>query len=280
MKLTEQQESLISRYTDELAGQLEKRLPEADRRRMLYRFRRELNAALEATGRETPEDTDVLMLLKQRGTPAEAAVRLIARHSEETPAMNLPAPEKRVWLGVCAALADRFDMPARTVRIGAVVAGLLTGPLALILYTAIYLTLYFTGAKEQPRIAWLRVLWRAAVTFIIALALHHGGRYAVQLIYKAHELLLKRPVPSLGEWGWLEWQSGSMLFWTILIAVPFAILSGMPLANAWDYSLKRVAQAVLALYGAALSFGIASILAGIILNFVDEFTGGTMALPF
>jgi hypothetical protein len=43
--------------------------------------------------------------------------------------------------------------------------------------------------------------------------------------------------------------------------------------RAWDYTWKRVMQAGLAVYAVILSFGIASILVGIVLLVVEEVAG-------
>jgi hypothetical protein len=50
------------------------------------------------------------------------------------------------------------------------------------------------------------------------------------------------------------------------------VLSGLPLANAWGHSLKRLAQAIIALYAMAICFGVASVIAGLILDRVQAYT--------
>ncbi len=64
---------------------------------------------------------------------------------------------------------------------------------------------------------------------------------------------------------------GTLRFWALALTLPLAVLSALPLANAWDYTLKRLVQALLALYGLILCFGIASFLVGIILDVVSDF---------
>ena len=52
-----------------------------------------------------------------------------------------------------------------------------------------------------------------------------------------------------------------------------AFLGGLPAANNWDKTLRKVSQAILALYAVAVCFGIASTLTGIILQFVEKYAG-------
>jgi hypothetical protein len=96
--------------------------------------------------------------------------------------------------------------------------------------------------------------------------------YSLRLIAFVHEWALNRPVPPLGDWGWMQYYAGTLFFWMLVIMLPLAALSGMPLANAWDQSLKRVVQAIGALYGVAISMGIASNVVGILLDVVQDFT--------
>ncbi len=272
MQLTQKQESIITRFLRDVAIHFESSLPKRTRERALRRLETKVDRALDALRDDALTDTHVEGVLRQLGSPEQLALDLTGGRE---PVTAQAKPERnRLWLGVCAELADRGGFPAWQVRLLAVLAGLVTGPLALVAYIGGFVAIYLSAAPaERPHINVLRLAGRAGGTFLIAIALNTGTSYALQFIYFAHEQYLKRPVPALGEWGWIEAESGSMLFWAVVLGVPLAVLSGLPLANAWDYSLKRLSQAILALYGVGLSFGIASVVVGILLDVAQDFSG-------
>ena len=77
----------------------------------------------------------------------------------------------------------------------------------------------------------------------------------------------------LDQWGWLENRQQFFLYTVIIFGAPMAILCSLPMRRAWDYTWKRVMQAGLAVYAAILSFGIASILVGVVLLVIEEVVG-------
>jgi hypothetical protein len=87
------------------------------------------------------------------------------------------------------------------------------------------------------------------------------------------ETWAKRPVPDTGQWGWYLQQQGSLLFWTLFLSLPVALLGALPMAGGWDRTLRRLSQAVLALYAVVICFGLASAVAGVILQTVRELKG-------
>lgn len=271
MRLTQKQESLISRYLRDVTMQLDTQVSERVRERGLSKIKARIDQELGALRKDPIEDTDVEAMLECLGPPADQARVMV---SKRTPSDRLAlSVENRIWLGVCAGIAARTGLDSWVVRLLAVLFGLAAGPLAILGYLALYLTMYWASGNDAPRIRKRRVLGRVVGAFLVTITLHLGALYGIRLIYFAHVQYIKRPVPPLGQWEWLEVQAPDFLFWGLAIFLPLAALSAMPLANAWDYSLKRVVQAGLALYGVLLSFGIASVLVGIILDFVHEFTG-------
>lgn len=267
MKLTQKQESLITRYLREVAVQLDTNLPQKVRERGLARLSAQITRGLNGLGKETVDDADVMGVLARLGTPAAQAASL--KPSGE-PERSAPPTSERIWLGVCMGVARRLDLEPWTVRTLAVILGFLTGPVAVTVYLILAIT---TERDAHPPIAPLRVIIRVGATLAAALALHLGTAYCVRLIYFVHEVHLKRPIPEMGDWAWVDLHGGQALFWALFLCLPVAALSAMPLANAWEQSLKRAVQAGLALYGIVLSFGIAATLVGLILDFVRDFAG-------
>lgn len=272
MRLTQKQEALITRYLRDVLALLDEKLPDAARERGMTRLQARIKHELLGLAKDPIADADVQAMLNRLGDPARQAAAI--NPQRPTTETLTPAKDDRIWLGVCGGIADYLDVSPRVVRGLALLLGVSTGPLSIFVYLVVYTWLYWAAAPgEAPRIRKALVLWRALSTFLIALALHAGSTYSVRLIYFAHTQYLKRAIPELGDWGWLQVRAGELFFWSVAICVPLAVLSALPLANAWDYSLKRIVQALLALYGIVLSFGIASILVGLILDFVKEVTG-------
>jgi phage shock protein PspC (stress-responsive transcriptional regulator) len=271
MVLTQHQEALIQGYLREVGGHLDKSFPEALCKQVLMQLKNGLYRELAARQKDALDDADVQAVLRIFGPPAVQAAQLMARRDPSS-VLTLDI-RRRVWLGVCGGLALRLGLEPWVIRALAVLAGI-TGPLAILAYLGVYLFLYNTsGPYAGPPIAKGRAAARTTGTFIAALLVHLAAVYGLRLIYFAHEQLLHRAVPPLGTWAWLETDEGELFFWAVVICTPLAALSAMPLPNAWDVSLKRFAQALLALYGVTVSFGLASAIAGIILNSVQEFTG-------
>lgn len=271
MQLTQKQESLITRYLNEVLDQIDVSVPESVRERGLTRLRNRIYREVDALSKNSPDEADVRAVLERFGEPAYQASALFA--SRATSEGFHLSRENRVWLGVCSGMADQIDVPPWVVRVLALALGLATGPLALLAYLAVYLWFYLrSDPAEEPRIRKARVLWRSVSAFGIVLLLHIASIYAMRLIYFIHEKYLQRPVPELSNWGWLEVRAGEFFFYALGICVPLALMSAMPLSSAWEYTLKRLSQAFLAVYAIILAFGLASIIVGLIMNFIHEFT--------
>ena len=267
MKLTTTQEALVNRYLRDVALHLDNGISPAVREEGLNRLQRRIERELYGLGKQALDDADVHAVLDKLGASSKHA-------AEITPKKSLAkgmADQNRIWLGVCANIADKTGLERWAVRTCMVVAGLITGPLALLAYIGLYLEMYYRGSYSMPRIDTLRVVLRAAATIVIAFLLHAGSGWILRMINYLHEQVGKRPVPEVGEWGWIHHSRDEYLFYALCVAVPFAVLSALPVAKGWDYSLKRVSQAALALYGIALAFGVASFLVGILLDFVNQF---------
>lgn len=268
MQLTQYQEACIARYLRDVAVHLDGSLPARDREAGIERLEANLRRAFEALGKETPPDTEFAQVLASFGAPEDQA-RAISRGAGAEPG--------RVWLGVCNRWAKRLQIPAWLVRMGMILLGV-TGPLAVLVYLAGYAEKVYHAPKgSEPPIDWTQVLARVVPVLFMAILLHVAGGYAIRGIEYLYQLAMHRPLPHLGDWGWIRIDRQDYFFYAVVSSVPLAVLSGMPLAGGWDYTLKRLAQAILAVYAMALSFGIASILAGLLLELVKEF-GGSFSL--
>ncbi len=277
MILTRKQESIIARYVHEVAMQLDVEIPERIRERALTRLEKQIKRELSAIQKDTIEDTDLRAVLARLGDPRRRAA-VLAEQQPRTEGLALSL-ENRVWLGVCASLAAYLEVHVRLVRAAAFLLGLLTGPIAIVAYLAIYARMHRAAGDNAPRIAWQHLLLRTGCILLTALALHVFGRMALWGVRFAMDAYLKRPAPVLGGWGWLEVHSGEVLFYALAITLPLAILSAMPVAEGWNHTLKRVAEALLALYGLIISFGIACYLTGVILDITRDFSEILPTLP-
>lgn len=271
MVLTQRQEAFILHYLRDVGAFLDKKLSESLREQALTQLKNTIYHELTSFKQEALEDADVQKAVAQFGSPATQAAQLLERRNFSRE-LTLDV-RHRLWLGVCAGVARRLDLEPWLIRTLAIAAGV-TGPLAILVYLALYLYMYNTsGPYAGPQIDKGRLALRIGGTFGGVIALRLAAVYALRLVDFAHEQVLHRPPPALGEWAWLEANAGDLFFWSLVTCVPLAALSAMPLANAWDQSIKRFSQALLALYGVALSFGVASEIVGIILISVKEFTG-------
>ncbi len=303
MEVTPNQELYIEQYIGEIEAKIGEQLSPAQRERALSRLRARIDEKLKFLNASSVEDAELLGILHKMGPPETQAQILVRVWGDppgagaalpavpaETPLKEAPegaAPEKEgtlapkstakvkgpVWLGVGLYVSGRSGLPAWTVRFLAVLLGLVTGPVALVGYMALFVMLRIRGRIHAPapfhlyRIPLYPVLTGGMLTLV-----YLAGLYGIKGIYTAHQHFLGRPVPELNEWAWLEVEAPYLFLGALVILLPFALLSAMPLANQWDHSLKRFTQAGVVLYGITVSFGLAFFITGIILNFVHEFT--------
>lgn len=204
---------------------------------------------------------------------AKTAPLTDSKHCVPPAPVDSTSGDRRVWLGVCLTLADQFGLDPRLVRGLFFALGLVTGPLSLIVYLALF-GQQFAGNRRRtfPAIDVYRVALRGGGAFIGALGLYFFTSLVLTVIRLGYERYMDDTLV-LGEWGWLLERHTGLLLLVILTAVPLGILSGMPLNNGWDYTTKKCMQAVLALYAVVLSVGIASVITGVILFAVDSVIG-------
>ncbi len=196
-----------------------------------------------------------------------------AARSAQRPAAPAPdgssTPVHGGWLGVCQQLSGRTGLDVWFLRTAFLVLGV-TGPVALGGYVVVYAALYATSTPGTfPRPDPWRVIRRFAGTLLTALALYGAALALFAVAREAVPRFLGKPF-ELGQWAWLGPRMDEYLTWLLALTIPIAIMSGLPMANDWDRTAKRLAQAGLAVYATVLSFGIASLAVGIILMAVAE----------
>ncbi len=283
MQLTQKQESLISRHLRDLASQFDASVPEGNRNSRLRTLQSRIYNELESLSKPAIADEDVLAVLGRltpealAGKAATNGNRSARPGTPDQPASpkRVPAEEEEVaavWLGVCAFNAERFGAAPWMFRVGAVLLGLVTGPLALLCYLGGYAELYFTTEKdERDPIDYGTLAVRTITPLAAAIALRWLAYKLLALLTYGYEKAFSEPVPPLGKWDWLAHYDGTFFFLLWTSVIPLGILSGLPLANAWGHSLKRLAQALVALYFMTLCFGIAMVLVGLILDRVQPY---------
>jgi phage shock protein PspC (stress-responsive transcriptional regulator) len=278
-KLTERQERHITRYLKDVGDQLCD-IPSRDREAALSK----LNTQIEKELKRFPHgiaDIDLENVLGNLGSPARQASRLVP--ADRFTASTFVSWPDRVWLGVCAGIARKLDIDANIVRVIAVLMGLVLPllPVLFLAYLAIYFWDYFTGDRRgiEP-LEPLKVAKTLAMTFGVALALHWGARILLIFVARGYEAVAAQPLMLDRRWSWLMQDAGSWFFWVLALGLPLAAISALPVPKAWAGTLRKTVHAGLAIYAVWLCYGLASVLAGIILSGVDQFSGteGTDAL--
>lgn len=275
MSLTSKQENMINLYLRGVAVEMERYLGPDERALRLGEMQRHVQQVLSKKDKPSIEDADVEAALKSAG-------KLYSRNLEDTVSRKRPNPQFKLmlthedlrWLGVCGGIAARFGLESWMVRALFFIFAIPAAPLVIVVYFGLYCWMYFASDRTKlPRFNVFLPVWRLVYTVGILYAMHYAAVQIREFIFFAHEAYLKRDVPPLGDWDWIMLWNDSFSSWALTIGVPFALLSGTPLRGGWSESLKRIPWALMALYFISISFGIASILVGIILDFVDEFTG-------
>ena len=113
---------------------------------------------------------------------------------------------------------------------------------------------------------------RSTGAVFVVVVLCVGCQLVLELAYYLFLSYTEHTSITLGKWGWFEAKGASIFICVSLIVAPMAILSGLPMANGWDETFRKIVKAVIAIYAVVLSFGLASNLVGIIFQFVDHLT--------
>ncbi len=266
MNLTDRQKQLVGDFLREMAERLDGIPPEV-RARTIYDVKSWLQRELNTPESAPLQDAEVLAALRRCseafvGDKQPSPVR-------QTPTLVKPDVDAR-WLGVCARLAARYSIPVSVVRGGFLILGLLTWPIALVAYIVVFFVMFFTWEGTFPSLEWSRLTKWTIGALAVILMLHLGAFYAIKGIRLLTGMFLPLDAALLASWDWLAGWKNTLLFWTLAMCVPLSVLGALPMVNGWDYSARRLTQAGIAIYAAALSFGIASSLVGIILQVVQK----------
>lgn len=264
MRLTDQQERAIGRYLRRM-GEHMSDLPERQRERVLKKARSELLRAVPSPDGAIPGDEDIEHALRAVGPAAHHAHRL-AEALDQDAARATQFEEERRWLGVCAAIGEQTGMHPTQVRLGAIVLGLLIGPFALVIYIGLFFMQRTSGrSASSPIEKW--VLTRYVLGVILgAVLLRYVAWGFVALLDYGYGLLFNEALVLSGLWNWLQRYDGALFFWTLFILTPLAVMAGLPVPRPWRNTLRKVFEAGLALYAAALCFGAGCAVAGAVLN--------------
>ncbi|NIA13306.1 MAG: PspC domain-containing protein [Nitrospiraceae bacterium] len=270
MKLTQKQEWIVARYLRAVSAALGD-VSDETREQAVLHVKNCVNRAVRQLAKSPLGDGDIVAVLQDLGAPADVAQEYIDKRGAA--AGLVLSTDNRVWLGVCAGVAQHFGFSPGWVRFAAVLLGV-TGPVALIGYLAAYIGMYAVspgrGVDERiPRANWLRVIGYLAGISAVAAAIHAIARLVPRLIEVVYlRVFPNNALPELGQWAWLESNAPSMLFYALVLALPIGALSALPAANQWDRTGKLLMQAVLAVYALAVCLGIACQAVGIILDAV------------
>jgi len=275
MNLSSKQEKIVAAFMRDVSNNMDRRLGADERARRLGEIRHQVMGKLASLGRQSLEDHELNAILKSAVQTFSPRLPETASAKKFNPNVTLMlTPEDIKWLGVCGGLSAWLGVEPWIIRALFFALSIPLAPLTLIVYFGLYCWMYFHSDKgSTPKFKAYVSAWRFFYLVLLTNLLFHAAAYARDFIFFAHETYLKRAMPPLGEWDWIALWNGSFSNWVLVIGVPFSLLSGTPLKGAWGDSLKRVPWALLSLYFIAITFGIASILVGIILDFVSEFTG-------
>ncbi len=264
MRFTQKQQRYLRGYLRSVKECLTD-LPERMRNDAVEKLGRRIDRSFADGDGSVPSDERVAQAVKSMGNASERA-SLIREELEA-----LPEPEEGCWLGVCERISLRTGIAVGGVRTLAVLLGCVTGPVALWGYICCYAFMYIADDYEDlPRVDFRKLAWRVAGTVSSAAALLVGARLVVFLMVFAYLKYLPVETFDNDEISLMWLLNWSMLLIALFTVTPLAVLGGLPVSERWSGTLKKVWQAVLAVYAVLLSLGIASVMVNIALRVLDE----------
>jgi len=269
--ITKKQESIINKYLTEVNTSLNSSTDIENRQKILLDLRTKIISTLKKTGKNYIHDEELCEILYEEfGEPVIQAEKLL--HPRE-PALKLTLDyENRIWLGVCAGLSARLQVPVLLIRLLFSILGLCLG-FGFIVYLSIYFYLYFSsGAYSGKKIHWGFLIYQLILTLFL-LGLVYGIAF---FLLKGIELLHR---------GWVSYYYKSSLanvddvysfifmsflfyVWTGILS---AIMGGLPLRNDWDKTFRNIRDAQIALLVIFESAGIAWVVYHLIIESIAAF---------
>ena len=267
MQLTQRQELYINRYIRAFADELGD-VSSVTHDQAVAQLRNRLWAEIRRLGHGPYQDADIAAIFRAIGSPKHQAETYVQKYGTGR-GLTL-ALDDRIWLGVWGGLAEWSGIPSSWLRTTAMVLGLITGPLALMIYLGIYFEMYVnTQGIDEDRFSVInkgKVVRMASGVLGSLLAIDIGTRILLYAINKGYEIMVPARILRLGTWGWLQPNLGFYLFCALAICTPMGILSALPLARRWDETLRRITQVSIMVYALVICFGLACALVGIILT--------------
>ena len=296
MKLTPNQEQRITRFLRDVHARTEG-LSDAQRRRILAHVKMQLRERLQPYSDGPPEDTELEAIIDNCELPDFASSHTSPRAREindvealdpgasprQAPPQQTPPQaargdflelEGRVWLGVCAGLARYLRIESAIVRIIAGIMFVATLGFFLWVYVGLYIFFYLRDRSGAlPPLKARPIVWRVAGTLALGIVLFVAGEVLLWVMSTAAALAVGHEISLEAAWGWFAERNGTIAFWTLVLAVPLGAMSAMPVAEGWDYTLKKLAQACLAVYALLFTFGLACYFVGLLLEATGAATG-------
>lgn len=268
MQLTQKHEWLIDRYLRAVEKEMDD-APDRTKERAAAHVRSKILHMLDEVPSNPHRDEDLVMVFQQLGSPGNQAAEFMSRCGGGNPLAL--AQYERVWLGVCGGLGQYFGIKPACLRYAAVGAGVIAGPVALTLYLALYLEMYMnTAPAAAPRLKPWRMAETTGIAALAAVAMHAGVSLAPIPFARLYNLFVPGGLPDLGQWDWLEQWRVRLLVYALVLVVPVSALAGTPMAENRDATLREATRIILAAYAVVLSAGLASHLAGLLLQFLDK----------
>lgn len=175
----------------------------------------------------------------------------------------------RHWLGVCDNMAGGTGRSLGMIRMGFVVLGCLTGPVAILIYLAAYASGIQRHPRDYPAVDGGRV--RGALFRLLGIA---GGMFAVSwaIEFGAARGFLEYfgQLPEMGVWGRMSSYGAGLLVLVLVILSPLAALGALPLAYRWGATFSTIVNAGLAIYAVLISMGVASSMVGYALGALTQ----------
>lgn len=196
--------------------------------------------------------------------------RVPAEPIETPPSEHAFASADRRWLGVCLDLAGRRDWDPQAVRYAFCAMGLVTGPLALVVYLGFYLMRYVeAGGEDVPRIDGRRVAGRSFALVVACVGLYLGTRLGVVgLVAIAGQTALLES--ALVDFGWRVLGSPAILAGALLFAFPVVVLGALPVPEKWSAHATRIVRAIMVVYATLLALCAASVLVDVLVAAVKD----------
>lgn len=202
------------------------------------------------TARPTENDVPLGEILPFRDSPEVLDEDVQVIPSRPSVLSPLASPERR-WLGVCLAIAAATRMPVGFIRSLFAVMGVLTGPIGLLMYIALYAALYYLRQPPVTDRAGPRLTSTLAKT-CVGIVLCHAALPGCYLLAKLAFTQFAHQELSLAVVTALEPFYLRALAAALIIIVPATTLGLLPLARHWDHTWRTLSRISVRVYMMAI----------------------------